>query len=216
MTIKATIQSIDQQTGWETAIGSDINPVAPTGYAFVQLSDGIRLYECGAAYAGWLAKHVDPLLYSFPKISLSYWLMIDDATEQQAQIIETDAKITSADGWTYDFSAQWNIQEGWMFQVVKEDGSWVDTGIKVTPPSPNAWWPVQIDYAIDYANHRSSVLGVTAGGTHYDVPENLQKISAKQLGWQPSSILTQLQQCNNALAGAHSEKFGQISYGMEG
>jgi hypothetical protein len=213
MGLSGNITSIDTAPGWTRNWSKDINPVQPEGYYPIQLPDGIRLYCAGPAYAGWLAKHVDPLIYPFTKISFNYQLTIDDATQQQAQVVETDAKITDASGWTYDFSAQWNIAEGWMFQVATAAGLWIDTGFRLAvPPQANIAMPFKIDYALDYTNHLSSVLGVMAGTTYFSLPSNLQKIAAKQVGWQPSSIVTQLQQCNNGLPGAHSWKISQAGY----
>jgi hypothetical protein len=210
---ECNISSMETASGWSREWSPDINDVKPDGYNFVQTPNGIRLYCAGSPYAGWLAKFVSTLIYPFPKISFIYQLVIDDATTKQAQIIETDSKITDASGWTYDFSAQWNIQEGWMFQVDNTNWTWTDTGIKI-PPTVNEPLPVKIDYLLDYTNHTSSIAAVTAGGTTYNVPSSLQGIPAKQVGWLPSSIVVQLQQCNNHLAGAHSQGFRQINYAM--
>jgi hypothetical protein len=206
---------LDQEQGWTKQWSPDINPKEATGYDFVQLPDGLRLYCTGPKYGGWLCRYVLPLVYPFTRISFSYNLMIDDATAQQAQIIETDSKITDAAGWTYDLSAQWNIQKGWMFQIDDKDWQWTDTGIKIVPPKANEWTAISIEYLLDYANHTSSIDTVTVDGKLFTVPESLQRIPAKQVGWQPSTIVLQLQQCNNALEGAHSQKFGKISYQMK-
>lgn len=215
MSLQCLLTNLDIAPGWTKQWSKDINPVEPNGYDFIQVPDGIRLYCDGAKYAGWLAKYVSPLLYPFSKISFNYQLIIDDATPQQAQVVETDSKITDAAGWTYDFSAQWNIAEGWMFQIVDANGKWIDTGIKLAvPPQPNVAMPFRIDYALDYTNHLSSVIGVMAGNTFAGLPSSFGKIAAKQIGWKAMQIVSQLQQCNNGLPGAHSWKASQAGYSM--
>lgn len=212
--MECTIPNIDQLPGWEKAVGPDINPVAPGGYEFVQLPSGIRLYECGPAYGGWLAKKVSPFVYKFPQVSLSFKLVLDPATLQQAQVVEFDSKITDEDGWTYDFSAQLVIVEGWAFQVTNQEGTgWLETGAKLrTFPAVGQEFSIQVDYVLDFVNHKSQVVRLIADGQEY--PINTPVLDAKQIGWQKSSILTQLQQCNNALRGAHAEEFRKITYTM--
>jgi hypothetical protein len=217
MSLACTITNLESSTGWTKNVGPTINPVSPSGYDFVQIPDGIRLYCCGPAYSGWLAKNVSSLLYPFPTISFLYSFQIDDATLQCGQVIETDSKITDAAGNTYDLSAQWNLNEGWMFQIDNAAGSWTDTGIKIgTIPTPNMWVPVQIDYALDFVGLTSSVLAVTVNKVKTLVSPSLQKIPAKKQGWAPSQIVTQLQQVINGTpgGGAYSVKFGSVGYTM--
>ena len=215
MSLQCLINNLETTPEWTKEWSKDINAVEPDGYDFIQTTDGIRLYTVGHAYAGWLAKFVSPLLFPFTKILFNYSLNIDDATPQQAQVIETDSKITDAAGWTYDLSAQLNIQKGWMFQVDDAAGDWVDTVIKIPALKPNTVTPFSIAYVLDYVNHVSSVTSVSVGQTPFQVPVNLQKIPAKRIGWQPSTVVTQLQGCNNGLPyGAHSWKISQCGYTM--
>jgi hypothetical protein len=216
MTRKYVIEDIEMLDGWTKQWSKDINEIKPEGYEFVQLPDGIRLYCAGPAYAGWLARHVDTLLFPFPKISFGYRLLIDDATQQQAEVVETDSKITDAAGWTYDLSAQWNITKKWLFQVDNKDWTWADTPFTIAAPQADTYLPVQIDYALDYEKHTSSIVSVIAGNALFrDMPSDLQNIPARQVEWQPSTIVMQMQQCNNYRRGAHSQKFQKITYSME-
>ena len=207
--MQVQINNLELSAGWTENVGSTINPVAPSGYAPVQTAGQLRLYCCGAAYAGWLAKFVNPLWSLFTTISLQYALSIDDCTAEVAQVIETDTKVTDSAGWTYDLSAQFNIAEGWMFQI---GNPWKDTGIIVSPPASNVWTPVQIDYALNYAARTSSVLAVTVAGKKYLVPTTMQNVPAGQVGWTPNQIVTQLQQCIGAQSSAYSVAFKNINY----
>lgn len=212
MQITASITNLETLDGWSKVVGPSINPTAPDGYEIVQVPGGLKLFCCGPKYSGWLAKHVSPLVYPFTEITFRYTLTIDDATLACAQVIETDTKITDAAGYTYDLSAQWNLAENWMFQVDSAEGHWTDTGIQISALTPNTPVDVSIAYKLDYAAKTSSIGWVSVGSKVYPVPAALGGIAAKQVGWGPSGVVTQLQQCINGKEGAYALTFSSIEY----
>lgn len=207
--MKFNISGIEAATGWSKNVGPTINPTAPDGYELVQTPGGLRLYCCGKPYAGWLAKHVAPLYANFTDIPFNYSLVIDDATPLCAQVIETDTKFTDADGWTYDGSFQWNIQQGWVAQT---GNPWQSSAVKIPALMPGAMTYVSLRYALDYVAHTLQVVSVSVNGTVY--PINSAPLPAKQSGWAKSEIVTQLQQCINGKEGAYSVLFPSISYDL--
>lgn len=189
---------------WTPVTGPTINPITANGFAAVNLPDGLSLYCCGPAYSGWLAHRIDPLVSEFANVQFSYAVTPDEATNVCAQVIEADFKITDSAGWTYDGSGQWNIAEGWEYQV---GNPWVDTGVKVNPFSgPTA---VIVRAIIDYAAHTLTFKSVSANA---QTSKLSAVIPAQQIGWQPSTIVTQLQQCINGNPGAYGLKFAGIGY----
>jgi hypothetical protein len=217
MTRVALVELEDAE--WSAEVGLDINDPIATDYRIVQVNGAISLVMCNSIpYAGWLAKQVSPLIYPAERIDFCYSMMTDDATLACAQVAETDAKITDKDGWTYDLSAQWEMSKvapDWMFQIDHEGWSWTDSGIMVPAATPYVERDHVIEYAIDYVNHKSAVLGESIDGERCAVPENLHWISARQEGWQPETIVTQLQQCNNGQPGGYTLRFTKVGYVLE-
>jgi hypothetical protein len=148
------------------------------------------------------------------KIVFNYRMMTDSATRGCAQVAETDAKITDSEGWTYDLSAQWEMQKNapdWTFQVDDESWSWTDSGIIVPPPRPYQPREYSIDYRLDYANKQSAIAGVTVNGQVRRIPSP-RYIPARQEGWEKKQIVSQLQQCNNYRGGGYVLRFTDVGY----
>jgi hypothetical protein len=205
---------------WTPEVGPDINDPAATAYSIVHTPAGlVLLMNSVVPYGGWLAKQVSPLLFPAKHITMFFDLMIDDATPYTAQVIETDAKITDEEGWTYDLSAQFNLAKGWMFEVdeVNANGnwSWVSTGIQVKPLRPLRPAEVEIAYELDYEAHTSSILSVTIDEDVYEVDPRFHGLTAMQVGWQKKTIVSQLQQCNNSQPGGYELRFNNIGYTLE-
>jgi hypothetical protein len=210
---KVALINLEDET-WSAEVGPAINDPAPTSYHFVQTPAGIcLLMNSDVPYGGWLAKQVSPLVFPATVIDFYYTLMIDDATPYIAQIIETDAKITDKDGWTYDLSAQWNLNKDWLFQVDNNDWTWRDTNVQIDALEPLAPTQIVIHFALDYAARTSAILGVTVEGDYF--PIDHYEISARQEGWAPNEIVTQLQQCNNAQPGGYELRFNDVGYVLE-
>lgn len=207
---------------WEPKVGLDINDPIADAYSIVKTPAGLVLImNCFKAYGGWLAKNISKLLFPSQRITMFYTLMIDDATPVAAQVIETDAKITDEDGWTYDLSAQFNLAKGWMFEIdkfnpEKDDWDWVETGIHVAPLRPLTPTLVKIAYELNYEGKKSSsILSVTVGDLIYDVDPKFHNVPARQVGWAPKEIVTQLQQCNNHMPGGYGLRFDEIGYAFQ-
>lgn len=190
-----TNQENDQ---WIPQEGPTINPVPPTFFDFSQLKDGLEIVCGGPKYAGALVKNVAPLLYPTPTMKATYQIWFSTSLLQNAQVIEIDRKITDSAGWTYDGSFQFNIASGWMTQV---NDPWVNTGV-LKQLQPFMWNPVEVDYQFDYVNHTIRVNGLAA-------------IPARQIGWTPSEIVTQIQLCTGANGGFYTCKFAQIGISGE-
>lgn len=185
---------------WTPEWSTDINPVQPSLFEIQQFAGGLQIFCAGQAYAGALAKGVNPLPMQLPKLTFDYTVTIDPSIDM-AQVIETDTKITDAAGWTYDGSLQFNIAEGWMVQV---NNPWVDTGAKLPLAiEPNA---VSVAYLLDFTAHTIVVESINGK------PLNQPPIPAKQMGWAPSEIVTQLQLCTGAKDGCYDLQFSAISY----
>lgn len=188
-----------EQGPFEYVWTPEINPVEPERFDIQQISDGVQLFCAGKAYAGALAKHVIRIP-AVPHIEFKYSVTLDESISR-AQVIETDMKLTDAFGWTYDGSLQFNIADDWMVQV---GDPWVDTGYRFKLfPGANT---VIIDYELDFANHALKVPYIN--GIALGAPA----IAARQLGWESSTLVTQLQLCTNALGGIYDLVFREISY----
>jgi len=177
----------------------DINPVKPDYFAVQQVPSGVQIFCGGKAYAGQLAAQVNALMSEAQTITFKYTVTLDGSISV-AQVIETDNKFTDAQGWTYDGSLQWDISKDWMLQV---NNPWVDAGVKMPlKQGPNE---IAIAYKLDYAAHTLTVVSVN--------DEELMPIviPAKEVGWQKSSIVTQLQLCVGAAGGVYDLTFGAMS-----
>ena len=193
---------------WTDEWSTSINPVQATAYGHVATPEGLVLQMCSnVPYGGWLCKQVSPLYKQSQQITLAYTLAIDSATPLCAQVVETDMKLTDAEGWTYDGSLQFNIAERWMIHT---GDPWKDTGIRI-PLTPNKNTIVEIAYHLDYAlktlTYESITVDLESVGLNITLP-------AHKMGWAPNQIVTQIQQCNNNAKGGYSLRFPNIEYRM--
>jgi hypothetical protein len=199
---------------WTAEVGLTINDPIADNYRIIQTGDAISLVMCSSLpYSGWLAKQVSDLPVKATKMWFQHSMMTDDATSICAQVAEVDAKITDDEGFTYDLSAQWEMAKvapNWMFQVDNDDWTWSDTGIVVPPSVAYVLRDYSIEYSLDYDNKRSAILSVTVDDDRFETPHTY--ISARQEGWQKSSIVTQLQQCNNSQPGGYTLRFTNVGY----
>jgi hypothetical protein len=182
-----------------------INPNPPDYFDFQQGPSGVQIFCQGAAgkYGGALVKAVNTLIHESPTITFKYGVTLDQSIAM-GQVIETDSKITDSKGWTYDGSLQW-IVNGWEIWLYDP---WVHTGVKI--PLSRGMNQVAIVYALDYSGHTIQVVSVNG------VPLNAKPNPASQIGWQASSIVTQLQLCLGAAGGIYDLLFSGISYSGQG
>lgn len=197
--IQWTINGIESQP-FTPHQGPDINPTSPDYFDIQQGAYGIQIFCRGKAYAGALAAVVNPLILQSQTITFKYTVELDNSIAK-AQVIETDTKFTDSNGWTYDGSFQFNVSQGWMVQI---NNPWVDTGVTVT--LNQGYNDVTIVYSLDYTAHTITVISVN--GT----PLNAKPIPAQQVGWENSSIVTQLQLCLGSTGGVYDLIFSGISY----
>lgn len=193
-----------EEAAWEPYWDSTVNPVKSDSMEIVKLSDGgIRIFNAGPAYSAQLAKNLVDFVYKPSRLTFLYVFTIDDCTEMYGQVIETDWKLTTSDGWTYDGSFQFLIAGGWKVQV---GDPWVDAGYLPAPPKVGVATMVSIVQTLDHASHTNQIVSLNG------VPISAPAIPAQRLGWQKSSLLTQLQLCQNHMRGAYSVKFKSIQY----
>lgn len=203
--VQTTIGPLDQ-TLWSEEWSPSINPTEATTYGHLQTPNGLIMQMFSKVpWGGWLLKNVQPLILKANRIVFAYTLMIDAATLLSAQVIETDAKITDADGWLYDGSCQINIAEGWVVQV---GAPWKDA-VQIDPLVPYVPVRIAIEYALDYVAHTIAVVSVSVGPKTYPIGITAP---AKQSGWARSQIVTQLQQCSTKQPGGYTLRFSTITY----
>lgn len=189
---------------WTYNWSTDINPVKPDRFDIQPTPEGLQIFCAGPKYAGALASQVNPLKIESTKFAFKYRVTLDPSIAY-GQVIETDTKFTDAAGWTYNGSLQWVIVNGWMIQI---DLFQSDTGVKI--PLSQGANDVEIVYKLDYSAHTIEVVSVN--GT----PLNQAPIPAAQIGWQASTIVTQLQLCLGANGGAYDLLFSNIGYEGQG
>jgi hypothetical protein len=198
---------------WTDEWDTSINLIEATAYGHLGTPEGLLLQmyhegsdATGDGYGGWLCKNVcrPPLLTK--TMVFEYIVVIDDATLQSAQVIETDHKTTDAAGWTYDGSLQFNIADNWMVEI---SAPWKKTGIRVPAPTPGVPMQVSILYTQDYAAHTITFVSITVDGAESAIGLTY---NAQQVGWAPGEIVTQLQQCNRSIPGGYTLKFPRVGY----
>lgn len=186
---------------WTPEWSTDINPKKPDLFQIQQFAGGLQIFCAGTEYAGALAKNVSPLIAQLPKLTFNYVVTIGPSIDW-GQIIETDPLVTDAAGWTSDNAAtQFLIEKGWLVQI--GDGWPTNTVAVPLVQGPNH---VSIDFLYDYVNHTSQHLSING------IPLNVPPMPAKQMGWTPSEIVTQLQLCTGAKGGCYDLQFSNISY----
>lgn len=182
-----------EKEAWIPKSDPSINPIPPKEFVITKLASSLQIMCYGDQYCGALAKNDSPLIYPSTEINFSYSVFFSEDIVN-AQVIETDMKLTDKDGWTYDGSFQFNVANGWMTQI---NNPWVDTGVK-KPLTMDVYNPVTINYKLDYVNRTIRI-------------NDSAPIIAKQVGWAKSTITTQLQLCTNKL-GMYTLKFQNIGF----
>jgi hypothetical protein len=189
-----TVDKLIEKGVWTVEWSPSINPVKPDYFDHALNPDGSREVFCvGKAFAGALIKNTATLLYPCTNICMSFGVKFGQSLVKAGRVIETDMKITDADGWTYDGSFQFNISEDWMTQTFNP---WVDTGTK-QPLVAEKWNPVVINYKLDYVNR---TIAINDGAAR----------PASKVGWTPKQIVSQLQLCTNG--GFYSVTFSSLMY----
>ncbi len=193
--------------------GSKIGGNVPAKYGVVSplpSGAGALIYIEGPAYSDFEAYIVRPVLPNTGSLAITFSLATDANAPKVAQAIETDTILT-ANGWTYNLSAQINYEEEGMIQVADVTGKWVDTGVKIGLLDPATVTRFSVLYGFDEAKHTSSVRHVMAGPTIHEIPEALQNIPAVQKGWADGAIM-QVQLDTNARGGEFSVSVDGCSY----
>ena len=100
---------------------------------------------------------------------------------------------------------------GWMFQVDNAQWTWTDTGVVVPAASPYRPRQYVIDSVLDYERRQSAIVAVTVDEERRDLSV-VEYVPARQEGWAPMEIVTQLQQCVGGGAGGYTLRFANVGY----
>jgi hypothetical protein len=197
------LSNLESDGIWTPEWDPTINPKQPTAFTIEKTLAGLELVCDGPPDSGQLAKCVSIWLSQsqVPNIEFDLEEYFGDDIEY-AQVIESDTKFTDASGFTYDGSFQLNIAEGWIAQI---GNPWKNTPAKF-PLTVDTWNGLAIRYGFDYINHELTIP--SANGQLLAMPA----IPAQNVGWAPNTIVTQLQLCIGAVAGAYSVAFRGIGY----
>ena len=202
MSLSWTIPNLESAV-WTPNWSADINPEPPESFKVQPGPGGLQIF-CASTkpYGGALASSVFELKSQLqsPKIIFSYTATLDQSITY-GQVLETDSKFTDADGWTYDGSLQFVVVNGYMIQV---GDPWRDTGVKI--PLSIGHNAIQIVYGMDFVKHTINMESVNGK------PLNQKPVPATQIGWQKSTIVSQLQLCTGANGGAYDVLFSAMSY----
>ncbi len=185
---------------WTYQWDKSINPQEAITYAIQPVDDGLDIVCAGPPFSGALAKHVGRLPYPSTRIVSSYTFRFG-SNIKYGQVVEFDRKFTDAHGWTYNGSTQWNIAQGWEFQI----GNWTNTGI-FGEFVQDAWNAVEIEQALDYTAHTLTFVSVAVNGIK-STPINQAPIPATQEGWDINQIVLQAQLCTGEKGGAYGVRF---------
>ncbi len=191
------IHTFDASTIFATHTGSSIGGVAPLTYSCTPLptADAVWLfstqgnsdptgkaypaaewYQAATAVADALALPA-PILPNTGKLSLSYTLTVDEATQTAANVIETDLILVTG-GYKYNLSGQRHVASGEI-----DDGNWTDTGLRVgelTSDTPHA---VQWSYSFNATTHTCSVLSYACDGVVHAIATPFQNMPALSCNW---------------------------------
>lgn len=195
-----------ENSAWTIEKGPDINEPVANHVSIIQDGTSLSLLMCELyRYAGWLAKHIEPICAFPTSLSFNYELLIDIPTLECAQVIETDIKATNSRGLTFDGSVQFNIAEGWEIQV---GDPWFYTGVKIPPLDPYKYYDITLEHDFSDARRASKLCKVFINDTKYEIPEHW--VEASQVGWTVNELVLQLQQVNNHNAGGYTLNFRDI------
>jgi hypothetical protein len=153
---------------WEPHSGPDIGGVPPTYFGAIRPTPDTQAFiisEPANANGLWAVHRPVCVLPAATSalLTLVLSIKIDAALIQFGRCLEMDSK-TAWKGWMYDGSFQINIAEGWMLQVTDAGQKWKDTGTKIPPLVPYAWNLVTLKYAMDFAKHTRTYVGVSING----------------------------------------------------
>ncbi|MGC2323154.1 MAG: hypothetical protein WA463_11030 [Terriglobales bacterium] len=195
---------------WESHVGTGIGGVPPTSYGTRQLGLATEFFTSGPPYADWLAAVHRPVLPNSGGLSLSFILATDSSTPDDAQALEFDTRL-SIGNWNYNFSSQFNYQEGGMWQIIDRASHWADTGFKPGKFAPGTPYRIRIDYQFSTASRIGSILGIRLNDQRFLVPTTMQNLPPTLLNWADSASL-QIQLDLNSSGGAYSIYLRDIQY----
>jgi hypothetical protein len=190
--------ALQRRTDWILESGPDINPVPADNFVGVHVGEEKQLRIANFSSQQWggallACKRKVPMLTGSAMDRLIYCALevdfhISDDDWPFLWAHETDLKCCvhgAPNGQThipniFDLSAQVDMSKGGMFQIDKEGGGWVDTGILI-PPVPNRWNHLMVRSKMDIAGGTFSVLSVN----EIPIPSELQNVPLLKSNWQP-------------------------------
>ena len=203
MIVDTNIQAPGQT--WGTQVGASIGGKTPSAYGITQGTPvsptAAQFRTSGEPYSDWLAYSARWIPSSASSFLMDFDLWIDERVAACAQALEFDLKSK-----TFDFSAQLNIQAGWVWQVDKA-GAWVDVG-PVAPLTSHAKHHFTI--AGKFSATSYSPLSVTIDGISRLVPAALQNQPATNTNWAPGVANVQIQLDANVAGGYFSMEIDNL------
>ena len=173
---------------------------------------GMRVYCAGTAGAAVLYQHVANIPGGTAPSALSYSFSLTPDDSPDARIFEKDTRMTDAAGWTYpgDFQLVYSGAQGWEVMIGDITGAWHPTGIFVKSLPVFVPCPIKIGYAYDLVNHDSTITSIYIN----NAPLQITPVAypAKQMGWDPSQIVTQCQMGLGANGGEMSALYKGMRY----
>lgn len=180
---------------WTSESGPSINPAPPEDFQVQYTGKELQLFLRGAAgvYGGALAKGVQKLPTQSKKMQLSLEVFFCQDLLEFGQVLEMDTKVTDCEGWTYPGDFQLLVPS-WQPQI---GNPWFNYGEPKTLFA-GIWNRIKVAYELDYKNHTIRI-------------NNSDPLPAKQEGWAPAEIVSQLQLCSNGQEDYHTVYYNNIA-----
>lgn len=182
--------------------GPTINDKVPTAFNYeVDAQGNLNIYMTGDAYSGAMVKLECPnLAPRGNRFKLRVALVPDEGAFEQAQVYETDIRITIG-GMTYIFDLQNNIALGGVLQA-GTGAEWNTTTAKLGIPPAHQVTAYDYACSIDLSAGTSTVESASVNGGAPQIVNFTQP--AQELGWGPG-VVVQNQRCFNAKGGSMSD-----------
>lgn len=193
-------QDIQSDSRWTLSKqqGPGINDVVPDWFGY-ELTDGhLDISTAGSSYAGAMVK-IERQSYVPPSnmFTVVFSIFLGRDAIERAQAIESDLRITLADGRTFLFDNQVNFAFGGILQV-GTGASWTTTAVKIGIPQVYKWSVRRYACSYDETAGTSTIESVSVDGGA-SIAVNFTQ-PAQMLGW-GAGVVFQNQRCLNAQGG---------------
>lgn len=194
---------IQLKPGWQSHTGGNIGGDAAKVYTMNQQFPPVAIFSIagceklgGYADVDWYLQR--PIQPNNGLVTMSYSIMLDEDSFNNAQAIETDLIITEK-GLNYNGSVQIDYSVGGQLQIANRNGDWTSTGYSPGKYQPNVWHEVKINYYCDPVQKVLSVICIIIDNVFYMIPPTLHHVPAVFLNWSDGAMI-QIQQDLNQKA----------------